>query len=222
MSHPSTDPGAGALPSPPFVVLSGTDYAGKSVLLRGLADAMPTWRLVSVDQEFLAPEHGVVSRLKSELFGEVLPGVRKHYSVDFVASLLQTAVVYLRDQILDCGARQPVIVDSYYYKILAKCRLIGASDALVGWWRGLPQPREVLFLDVDPATAWARASAGTRMNWLEFYGDHPDRDGFVTFQRDLRTALLAELAHLPVRMLPEADVAGTVGRVREAVARADT
>ena len=207
------------MPGPSFLVLLGTDYAGKSVLLRALAAAEPSWRLVSADEDFLAPEHGVVSRLKSELFREALPGMRKHYSVDFIASLLQTAVMYLRDQILDCGAREPVVVDSYYYKILAKCRLIGATDAIVDWWRGLPQPREVLFVDVDPATAWAR-TAGARTNRLEFYGDYADRDTFIGFQRDLRALMPAEVAHLPVDVLPAADVASTVLRVRQAVARA--
>jgi len=209
------------VPGPSFLVLLGTDYAGKSVLMRALATTEPSWRLVSVDEEFLAPEHGIVSRLKSELLREALPGIRKHHSVDFAASMLQTAVVYLRDQILDCGVREPVIVDSYYYKILAKCRLIGAAEGIMDWWRGFPQPRGVLFVDVDPATAWARSTSVGRTNRLEFYGDDVDREAFIEFQRDLRAAMLAEVAHLPVEVLPQADVASTVRRVREAVACAD-
>lgn len=204
---------------PSFLVLLGTDYAGKSAVLRALAAAEPSWRLLSVDDEFLPPEHGVVARLKSELFREALPGMRKHYSPDFVVTLLQAAVVYLRDQIMDCGAHQPVVVDSYYYKIIAKCRLLGATEAAFDWWRGLPRPRRALFLDVDPVTAWARSASGTRTHRLEFYGDYVDRDEFIRFQHDLRTLMLAEVAPVPFDVLPETDLAGTVSWVRSAVSR---
>ncbi|MGW4113761.1 hypothetical protein ACWEFJ_23075 [Actinosynnema sp. NPDC004786] len=203
---------------PAFSVLSGTDHAGKSVVMRALAAEEPTWRLVSVDDDFLAPEHGVVSRLKSDLVRETLPGLGKHHSPDFVASLLQTAVVHLRDQLVDVGPHRPVVVDSYYYKILAKCRLIGADEEIFGWWRGFPQPRRVLFLDVDPAEAWRRSGEGARANRLEFHGEHVDRDAFASFQTELRALILAEVAHLPVDVVPPGDVATAVRRVREAVA----
>ncbi|WP_447002182.1 hypothetical protein ACRAKI_20845 [Saccharothrix isguenensis] len=203
---------------PGFLVLLGPDYAGKSTVMRALAATRPDWRLLSVDDEFLAPEHGVVSTLKSSLVTDVLPAMGKHHSPDFVAALLNTAVVHLRDQLLDRGPHQPVVVDSYYYKILAKCRLVGAAaDPLFAWWRSFPQPRKVLLLDVDPGTAWERSGRGARANGLEFHGAHVDRDSFTRFQADLRTALLDEVAHLPVEVLPPADPASTAERVLEVV-----
>jgi thymidylate kinase len=204
----------------PFFVLLGPDYAGKSTVMRALA-ADPSVRLLSVDDEFLAPEHEALSRLKSDLLRDTLPAMGKHYSADFVAGLLQTAVVHLRDQVLDCGPHVPVVVDSYYYKILAKCLLVGATAGPVfDWWRRFPQPRRVLFLDVDPGTAWSRSGEGARANRLEFHGEHVGREPFTRFQVDLRAAILAEVAHLPVEFLPGAgDVASTVRRVREVVAR---
>lgn len=204
---------------PAFLVLSGTDYAGKSVVMRALAAEEPAWRLLSVDDEFLSPEHGVVTRLKSDLFKETLPGLGKHHSPDFVAALLQTAVLHLRDQLLDCGPHQPVVVDSYYYKILAKCRLVGATEEVFRWWRGFPQPRRVLFLDVDPAEAWRRSEHGARANRLEFHGEHVGQDSFTSFQHELRARILAEVAHLPVEVVPPGDVTTTVRRIREAVTR---
>ncbi len=204
---------------PAFLVVSGADYAGKSVVMRALAAEEPAWRLLSVDDEFLSPEHGVVSRLKSDLFSETLPGLGKHHSPDFVACLLQAAVVHLRDQLLDCGSHQPVVVDSYYYKILAKCRLIGANEEVFRWWRGFPQPRRVLFLDVDPAEAWRRSGHGARANRLEFHGGHVARDSFTSFQEELRPLILDEVAHLPVDLVPQGDVGATVAHIREAVAR---
>ncbi|HEU5475253.1 MAG TPA: hypothetical protein VFV67_31810 [Actinophytocola sp.] len=208
------------MPGPAFLVLLGPDYAGKSTVMRELAAGEPTWRLLSVDDEFLAPEHGVLSRLKSDLMADTLPAMGKHHSPDFVASLLQTAVVHLRDQVMDCGSHQPVVVDSYYYKILAKCRLVGATaHPVFDWWRGFPQPRRVLFLDVGPAAAWRRCGRGARANPLEHHGDRLDRESFTEFQDDLRATMLAEVAHLPVDVLPPADPPATVRRVREAVAR---
>ena len=206
---------------PEFLVLLGGDYTGKSTVMRAIAAAEPSWRLLSVDEEFLAPEHRVLSRLKAHLVRDTLPGLGKHHSADFVAALLQTAVVYLRDQLLDCGAHRPVLVDSYYYKILAKCRLVGATaDPVFAWWREFPQPRRVLFLDADPATTWARSGAGAHVNPLEFHGEHATREAFTRFQTDLRAALLDEVAHLPVDVLPgTGGVAAAVARVTEAVAR---
>ncbi|QQQ78743.1 hypothetical protein IOD16_10005 [Saccharothrix sp. 6-C] len=197
----------------------GTDYAGKSAVMRELARHEPGWRLVSVDDQFLAPEHDAMRGLKSVLFNETLPGLGKHHSADVVASLLQTAVVHLRDQLPTGGSGDPVVVDSYYYKILAKCRLIDADPAVFGWWRGFPQPSRALFLDVDPMTAWERSSRGAAANQLEFHGEHVDRDAFALFQTDLRALLEEESGHLPVEHLPESDLDATVTRVREAVRR---
>ncbi|NUT47278.1 MAG: hypothetical protein HOV94_08190 [Saccharothrix sp.] len=204
---------------PAFLVLSGTDYAGKSVVMRALAAEEPAWRLLSVDDEFLSPEHGVVSRLKSDLFKETLPDMGKHHSPDFVAGLLQTAVLHLRDQVIAASPHETVIVDSYYYKILAKCRLVGAAESIFAWWRGFPRPRRVVFLDVDPAEAWRRSESGARANRLEFHGEHVDRDPFLSFQTELRALMLEEVAHLPVETVPQGDLATTVRRVREAVLR---
>lgn len=205
---------------PEFVVLLGPDYAGKSTVMRGLAAAEPSWRLLSVDEEFLAPEHAVLTPLKMALVKETLPGLGAHHSADFVAALLQTAVVHLREQVLDRAAGNPVVVDSYYYKILAKCCLIGASaKPMFDWWREFPQPRRVVFLDVDPATAWARSGHGASANRLEFHGPHVNRDSFIEFQTDLRAAMLDEVVRLPVELISgTGDAVATVARVREVIA----
>lgn len=202
---------------PEFVVLLGPDYAGKSTVMRELAAAEPSWRLLSVDEEFLAPEHAVITPLKKALLKETLPALGTHHSADFVAALLQTAVVHLRDQILACAPGHPIVVDSYYYKILAKCQLIGASaKPMFDWWREFPQPRRVVFLDIDPATAWARSGNGAAANPLEFHGPHAEEDSFLQYQVDLRAVMLDEVVRLPVDLI--SGTGDAAARVREVIA----
>jgi hypothetical protein len=185
-----------------------------------LRATVPDWCLVSVDSPFVAAEHAVLSQLKRALVADTLPGFGSVHSTDFVLSLLQTAVVYLRDRILAADRDTPVLVDSYYYKILAKCRLVGADDhPMFAWWRGFPQPRQVLYLAVTPDVAWDRCAAGARVNRLEHYGTRPDRDAFEFFQVDLHKLMLDEVRDLPVTYLPEqTDIADTARHVREVLA----
>lgn len=191
-------------PAPPFFVLLGPDYSGKSSALAGLAAALPGWRFLSVDDAFLDPAHALITRLRRQLVKDVLPSLGSAYSPAFAASLMQTAVVFLRDQILAGDGRTPVVVDSYYYKILAKCRLAGdGENPMFAWWRSFPQPRRVLYLEVAPRTAWRRSGAGERANRLEHYGERPGWASFEAFQTDLHKVLLDEVRHLPVTVIRE-------------------
>ncbi|RBM14138.1 AAA family ATPase [Streptomyces sp. PT12] len=189
---------------PAFWVLLGPDGAGKSSVMERLARTLPGWRLVSTDRAFVAPEHALITRLRRDLHDHLLPGLGDAYSADLLAAVLQTAVVHIRDQLRDGDPRQPVLVDSYYYKILAKCRLAGVRDErLYSWWRSFPRPRRVLFLDVSPETAWRRSGEGTRLNALEHDGVPGDRGSFERYQKSLRTMLLEEVREVPVTLLRE-------------------
>ncbi|HEX9338714.1 MAG TPA: hypothetical protein VF892_22645, partial [Pseudonocardiaceae bacterium] len=142
-----------------FAVVLGPDFAGKSSALAVLRG----FRVVSTDRRFVAARHDVVSQLR-----RAVSGVDDNYSPDFLAALLQTAVVHLRDEVV--RAAEPVVVDSYYYKILAKCRLAGVGDnPMFDWWRSFPQPARVIYLTVSAASAWRRCGRGTKLNPLEFH-----------------------------------------------------
>ncbi|MFI5794896.1 dTMP kinase [Streptomyces sp. NPDC051677] len=188
----------------PFVVLLGPDYAGKSTVLAQLAEAMTRWRFLSVDDAHLAPEHALIGRLRREVVKDVAPHADA-WSPEFFATLLQTAVVHLRDRLLDDdGVGRPAVVDSYYYKLLAKCRLAGVpEDPLLAWWRTFPQPSRVIYFDVTPETTWRRSRRGADLNLLEYYGERPEWDGFCRYQTDLDKALRDEIQGLPVTVVEE-------------------
>jgi thymidylate kinase len=202
-----------------FVVLLGGDGAGKSSVMAEMAARRPGWRMVSTDEEFVAAEHGVISQLRRATVEQVLPELGTVYSADFLASLLQTAVVYLRDQIRTQDG--PVLMDSYYYKLLAKCRLAGVrAGPMYAWWRSFAQPQEVIYLDVSPESAWRRSHNGTRLNTLEYFGSTPEWCEFESYQRSLRKLMFEEIRHLPVRMIDERpSVAATAEAVLEVLAR---
>lgn len=187
---------------PPFCVLLGPDHAGKSTALGRLRRTAPKWRQLSVDDTHLAPEHTLIGRLRRDVVKDVAPRPDA-WSAEFLATLVQTAVVHLRDQLLrDAGPGEPVVVDSYYYKFLAKCRLAGAPDGpLFAWWRTFPQPRRVIYLDVPPETTWRRSGRGADLNLLEYYGARPEWDGFRRYQTDLAKIMRDEIQSLPVTVV---------------------
>ncbi|MFE3873442.1 hypothetical protein ACFXPX_03465 [Kitasatospora sp. NPDC059146] len=171
-----------------------------------------------MDDTRLAPEHELIGRLRRNVVKDVAPhpGV---WSPDFFATLVQTAVVHLRDQLLRADAGTPVVVDSYYYKLLAKCRLAGAGDSpLLDWWRTFPRPIRVVYLDVPPGTTWERSRQGADLNVLEYYGPQPDPAGFRRYQSDLAKVMRDEIQDLPVTVIEELDRPElTAAAIREVV-----
>jgi thymidylate kinase len=197
-----------------MVVLVGGDYAGKSSVLRAIR-AWPEPKVVSCDAGFVPPPYASLGRLRQIFLGDVLQQADRLYSPDYILSGLQMALIYLRDRALHERASHPVIIDSYYYKVLAKCRLCGLnSDAIFSAWRAFPQPDRVIFLRIDPELAWARAVALGGPNRFEHYGKQPTFEAFVRYQRDLEMAILQELNRLPVDVI---DAGGSLDEVSEAV-----
>ncbi|HZF89902.1 hypothetical protein [Streptomyces sp.] len=222
MSRAATTPtsprtaSGGPQATPPFVVLLGPDYAGKSSALAELADGASAWPIVSLDDAFLEPGHSLIGRLRRSLVGDVMPALHRDYSPDFMVTLLQTAALHLRDSI-ERSPRAPVLVDSYYYKLLAKCRLSGVDDhPMFDWWRSFPRPHRVIFLEVSAATAWRRSRQGAEVNPLEYYGDRPERASFEKYQSDLSKVMWEEIRDLPVTVIEEQDHASlTAQKIRE-------
>ncbi|WP_315904266.1 hypothetical protein [Streptomyces sp. ASQP_92] len=188
----------------PFYVLLGPDGAGKSSVMAEVAARLPGLRTLSTDHGLVGPGHALVGALRRNVVEDVLPHLGTYYSTDFLASVLQTAVVHLRDELERHQDDVPLLMDSYYYKILAKCRLAGIRhNPMYTWWRSFPQPRVVVYLDVSPASAWARSGEGARLNPLEYFGDRPEWLGFESYQRSLRKLMLEEVRDVPVTIIEE-------------------
>jgi len=204
-----------------FWILLGPDYAGKSSIISAVI-RNTGWHAVSYDDRFLTAEFAMIGRLRDEFLSEALHGLGKQYSPDFVLSILQAGVLFLRDQVLSHSGHGPVVVDSYYYKVLAKCRLSGlVNEVLFGWWHSFPVPRRVIFLDIDRGTAWRRATQSGRINRFEHYGDRPTRESFDRFQGDLRRQMFAEVGSVPMAVLESGVGMEEAARRVEDIVRSD-
>jgi thymidylate kinase len=201
-------------------VLLGGDYAGKSSVMAELAGISDLgWRFASYDERFLGADDWLVRQLRDDV-GAHLPEVIARHSADFVLTLVQSAVLFLRDEALAHRAHGPVLIDSYHYKFLAKCRLHGlVNDELFAIWRAFPRPDRIVYLDVPPAVAWRRSGSGSSVNALETSAGQSRRAGFERFQSGLRSLLFEEIGAVPVEVVDADDAPAHVSTTVEKLLR---
>lgn len=184
----------------PFWVLLGPDFAGKSTALTRLAGEY-RWQVVSHDDRFVG-DHPLVAKLRHCWVDDALIWAGKRYSPELVLSVMHTIILYQRDELGRRAGTAPVIIDSYYYKVLVACSLLGVShEPAFSYWRSFPRPEGVVYLDVPPEVAWERSGRGARVSAFEHYGEAVCFEGFVRLQADMRARMLAEVADLPVTVV---------------------
>lgn len=204
-------------PAPAFWTLVGPDGSGKSTVL-DLLHRKHGWRVVSYDDAYLGA-HPLIRALRELWIDDAFLWRGERYTSELVLAALHPIVLHLRDEITRSDGSEPVIVDSYYYKLLAKCTLLGLRhQPTFDVWRSFPKPAGVFWLDVPPALAWQRSGHGMHVNAFEHYGPVLDQAGFIRLQGDLHAAVLAELGDIPVTDLdgcgtPEALVSAIRGTV---------
>jgi len=203
----------------PCVVVVGPDHVGKSSLLRGLAARGR--RVVSCDDDLLEPGYEMLASLRAGWSRAMAAG--HAYSRDFLLSGLQLPLVYLRDEMLKRRTRERVVVDSYWYKVLAKCRLYGIdAPRITNAWREFPAPDRVVVLRAPDDVLWERAGRGRHLNPFEYYGEAPTRDGYLAFQRDLVREMLDDAREVPaVAIDAGADLDQVLAAAERAIARDD-
>ncbi|MEU9478088.1 hypothetical protein [Streptomyces sp. NPDC048191] len=200
-----------------FWTLLGPDFSGKSTLLSRL-HTEHGWHVVSYDDRYLEGSP-LVRQLRETWVDGAFARTGRPYSPELVLAVLHPIVLHLRDELARAANREKVVVDSYYYKLLAKCALLGVEHReLFDYWRTFPRPTGVVYLDLPSAVGWARSGGGHRLNAFEYLGAEPTEAGFARLQDELRGALLKEVAELPLTVL-DADVppASLLARVREVI-----
>ena len=203
-----------------FSVLLGPDFAGKSAVMAALSRRNDGWDCVSVDPNMLAPRHAAIGRLRRLFIEDVLPASPGTFTPELHLSLVQCAVVHLRDQVASSSSSQ-IVVDSYYYKILAKCLLAGLDEhPVLEWWRTFPQPQRAVFLEVAPESAWERADRGASLNPFEhgLPAGEIQFTAFQAYQEALAEAIRRELVGVPTVIIDQRrDLDETVDAVLEAL-----
>ncbi|MPZ83081.1 MAG: hypothetical protein GEV28_22895 [Actinophytocola sp.] len=184
----------------PFWTLLGPDFAGKSTALGRLWDEHGV-QVVSHDDAFLG-DRPLVSALRRCWIDDALVWSGKRYTPELVLSVMHPVILHQRDELASRTGPGPVVIDSYYYKPLAACALLGVShEPTFDYWRSFPQPEGVVYLDVPPEVTWERAGRGTLASAFEHYGPEVTEEGFIRMQTDLRARMFAEVGDLPLTVI---------------------
>jgi hypothetical protein len=178
----------------PCAVVVGADHAGKSTVLRSLVARGVS--VISCDDDLLAPPYAVLAQLR-QAWGHAMASGQA-FSREFMLTGLQLPLFYMRDEMARRRCLEPVVMDSYHYKVLAKCRLLSLEIArMTTLWREFPDPDLVIVLGVDDEALWQRSGRGAQVHPFEHYGAEVSKDTYLTFQRDLLREIRKETRHLP-------------------------
>lgn len=171
-----------------FLVLLGIDGSGKTTLLSGLADAgvqTASWHELRSHEvpATLAPDGPTAIKNRLTPLARAM----------FIGGHLVAQYEYLVRPRIEGGVT--TVLDSYYYKLLAKERLLGfAHSALENLCVELPHPDGIIYVDVDPRESFRRKEG--RLSPYEHFDDASE-ESYVTFQSQLARALLTATSNAP-------------------------
>lgn len=169
-----------------IIAVSGADGCGKTTLVAGLAQSLPTASVVTIWDLMADPAARPIFANKAQLQA-FLGCLAPHSRSLFLMSCLKAA--------MDRASSELLIVDSYWYKYLANEIALGGDLTLLpSLTRFFPTPDLVLRLDLPPALAAERKRGA--YSPYECGLRAPTTEHFVEFQS--RTAAI-------VRRLIEAD-----------------
>jgi thymidylate kinase len=183
-----------------FYVLLAIDGAGKSTLMDTISNST-NWELVTYDEDYVPNKYKIIAEIDKMMEKETLqffPSLSK----DFKSSIYSSYIYYLEDVVNRKRESSNVICNSYYYKILGKELVMdGENQKFHKYWRELPKPDKIIFLDTPPEIAYKRTPAPSKLFRNEYYGNKPTLDNFVAFQKDLREKMLGEIEGIPTEFL---------------------
>jgi thymidylate kinase len=165
----------------PFICLLGIDGAGKTETAAHLKQIDP--RLAPITWEQFHDVSAVLPLPKGLHMATILDSLQPPSRAGLLAYML--ALEY------DLGIRpkleqgQPVLVDSYWFKIAAREKLLKRSAPwLLQALETLPPPDIVIFLDTPPEVAVQRKKVFTSVEYFSGIQD------FVEFQTQVRAEIL--------------------------------
>ncbi|MEZ4287590.1 MAG: hypothetical protein R3A47_05495 [Polyangiales bacterium] len=118
---------------------------------------------------------------------------------DFFKACANVAASAMHEMISEGRCRRPVVVDAYYYKLLAKLRYLDISDRTTfDRWRSLPQPEKVIELKIDAREVLHRVRLrhdreGRDLDGLERFAKNDEFD-FIASQNAIASLMLEECA----------------------------
>jgi len=181
-----------------FIVLLGGDHCGKSSILNAIKHN-PAWRVISKETIVANESTQLLQTIEQVFFDIIAKNHSDKYPAEFMLSGFQMILSCMIQQIESSTHNINVIVDSYYYKVIAKCILRNwTNNKIFALWRSFPQPDKVIFIDTSPYVMWQRCNNGKKLNPFEHYGRDGNIQEFCQFQLDLRNTMLSEITTLPV------------------------
>ncbi|PJI92919.1 hypothetical protein BC777_1784 [Yoonia maricola] len=164
----------------PMIVLTAGDGAGKSTLLAGLEPLMQDVAFCSIDPTFLYPLQEAphmdwaLQTHPREVIWKCAPMVRSAFFVTTFSVLVEH---YVKPNF----RRRPIIIDSYWYRYLAKEMLQNPDGANVfaDLTQRLPRPDLVVELTCDYSVAFSRKDSISPLETGS--GINPQED-FIHFQ----------------------------------------
>jgi len=179
-----------------FIVLLGGDGSGKSTTLQRIS--FPGWTVVSYSAAHVPVDYLVVRELAGVVRSQAVP-LFTTYDPRFRTALYHLFVSYLADVVEKQLQTTNVVCDSYYYKFLAKEKVLKTGDLAVHEsWRSYRKPDQIVYLDVPPAEAYQRIISERPLQVNEQYpGATNEQLRFESFQRDLRQACAQECRGIP-------------------------
>lgn len=171
-----------------FVVILGDDGSGKSTLMNSLRSSRAAWRYVSADPRDLFPTPGLefMNWTLRHHPREYLQVLRPYSRASLLLSILMLQFEYFIRPALVAG--RVVVCDSYYFRFLAKERLLNPAGASVleALRRLLPKPDLVVTLDVPEKECFRRKLK--RLSTFEHIGPS-SLSGFIALQVAVRREL---------------------------------
>lgn len=200
-----------------FLVLEGVDGSGKSTIGRAVEATMTDVPVVYTSHKEIPTHPPEVEQSMRELAAVLWPKDQRHlaglpseYRVLLHAawfSIFSECVIKPR-----VAAGAVMIVDGWYYKIMARLRVDGYDQHYLDViFSRAAEPDEVILLDPPVAEVWARKEAGGRGFGpveMGLYAGYKElgRDSFIDYQSRTRDAIKAVAEERQRRLVVVRDV----------------